>query len=67
MNLTTILSSKGQITVPVAVARRIGFKPGMRVSIYPTRDGFRAVLHRPSRILQFAGDLQGKDKGEAKR
>jgi bifunctional DNA-binding transcriptional regulator/antitoxin component of YhaV-PrlF toxin-antitoxin module len=67
MNLTTTLSSKGQITVPVAVARRIEFKPGMKVSIYPTRDGFRAVLHRPSRILAFAGDLQGKDKRGAWR
>ena len=67
MNYTTVLSSKGQITVPVAVARRIGFKPGMRVTIYPSKDGFRAVIRRTSRILEFAGDLKQKDREGSRR
>jgi bifunctional DNA-binding transcriptional regulator/antitoxin component of YhaV-PrlF toxin-antitoxin module len=67
MNVTTTLASKGQITVPVAVARRIGFKPGMQVSTCPTIDGFRAVIHRPSRLLEFAGDFTGKAQEGARR
>lgn len=39
------LSSKGQMTVPVAIRRRHGLKPGDKVAIaLEAEDGFRATI-----------------------
>ncbi len=62
-NATTTLTSKHQLTVPAAVVRARGFKAGDRFAIYARgHEEFVAVLKRPSRILDFAGDLQDLDR-----
>jgi bifunctional DNA-binding transcriptional regulator/antitoxin component of YhaV-PrlF toxin-antitoxin module len=61
-NHTTTLTGKHQLTVPAAVCRAKGFKSGDRFAVYPKgREEFVAVLQRPSRLLDFAGDLQHHD------
>lgn len=58
-NHTTTLTSKHQLTVPAAVCRAKGFKAGDRFAIYARgHEEFVAVLKRPSRMLDFAGDLK---------
>jgi AbrB family looped-hinge helix DNA binding protein len=57
MKHTTTVTSKGQITVPVRLRRALGIKQGTRIDIFPMQDRFVACVHRPSRILEFAGDL----------
>jgi bifunctional DNA-binding transcriptional regulator/antitoxin component of YhaV-PrlF toxin-antitoxin module len=58
---TATLVGKGQLTLPAAIRRTLGVEPGARIDVYPLpgRDGFSAVIRRPSRILDFAGDLAG--------
>ncbi len=61
-NSTTTLTSKHQLTVPAAVCRAKDFKPGDRFAVYPRgREEFVAVLQRPSRLLDFAGDRKHLD------
>ncbi len=53
---------KGQITIAARIRRALGVKPGTRFSIYPIgKDCFVAEPRRPSRILDFAGDLKELD------
>ncbi len=64
-NFTTTVTSKYQFTVPAAVCHAKGFKAGDRFALYPKgREEFVAVLRRPSRILDFAGDLKHLDRKE---
>ena len=67
MRITTTTTSKGQLTIPKEIRDKIGLKKGVRVDIYPTKDGFEGKLHRKSRIMDFAGDLAHLDKGEPLR
>lgn len=63
--LTTTVTRKFQVTVPATVVRAKGFKPGDRFAISPRGEGeFVAVLQRPSRILDFAGDLKDPAPGD---
>lgn len=65
MDYTTILTSKGQLTVPKLVRDKLGLKSGTKVSIYPTLNGeFLGKPQRKSRILDFMGDLKHLDRGE---
>ena len=60
---TVTISTKGQITVPLALRRRLGLRPGDRVDCYPLgREQFVARVRRPSRIMDFAGDLAELDR-----
>ena len=60
---TVTVSSKGQITVPLALRRRLGLRRGDRVDVYPVGpDKFVARIRRPSRIMAFAGDLAELDR-----
>lgn len=62
---TTSPTSKGQITVPRAIRRKLGLQAGNRIDVYPLgRDRFVAQIRRPSRILEFAGDLSHLDHDE---
>jgi bifunctional DNA-binding transcriptional regulator/antitoxin component of YhaV-PrlF toxin-antitoxin module len=64
---TVTVSSQGQLSVPVAVSRRLGLQPGAKVDIYPIgRGALRATVRRPSRILEYAGDLKDWDKNGAR-
>ncbi len=62
LTFTVTVGPKGQITLPVQIRQALGVKPGTRFSIYPAdRDRFVARPIRPSRILDFAGDLKELD------
>lgn len=52
-----LISTKGQIVLPVAVRRALGLKPGMRVKV--SLDGKRAVLTpAPSKETTQLKDIQ---------
>ena len=60
---TVTISSRGQITLPLGLRRQLGLKPGDRVDCYPVgRERFVATIRRPSRIMDFAGDLAELDR-----
>ncbi len=40
MNFTTTVTSRGQVTIPKAVRKKLGLRAGTRVAIYPTQEGF---------------------------
>jgi len=62
--LTTV-TTKGQITVPARVCKKLGLKMGAKIDIYPVgQDEFRATVRRRSKILDFAGDPKDFDKKE---
>jgi bifunctional DNA-binding transcriptional regulator/antitoxin component of YhaV-PrlF toxin-antitoxin module len=67
-NHTAALTGKHRLTVPAAVCHAKGFKPGDRFAFYAKgREEFVAVLQRPSRLLDFAGDLEDPDHKEVRR
>jgi AbrB family looped-hinge helix DNA binding protein len=56
---TITVRSKGQITVPVALRRRLGLTQGVKVDIFALgREQFTAQVRRPPRIPDFTGDLK---------
>lgn len=65
MSFTATFTSKGQITIPKPVRDKLGIRQGVKVDIYPTRDGIVGKLHTKSNIFAFMGDLKAKDKGES--
>lgn len=57
------VSTRGQITVPVGLRRILGLTPATKVDVFPRLDGtFVATPRRPSRILEYAGDLAHLDQ-----
>lgn len=64
MRFTTTTTSKGQLTIPKDVRDKLNLKPGIKVDIYPTQNGFIGKLHKRSRIMDFMGDLKHLDKKE---
>jgi bifunctional DNA-binding transcriptional regulator/antitoxin component of YhaV-PrlF toxin-antitoxin module len=62
MNYTTTLISTGQITIPAWMRRAAGIKRGTSLEVYSRLDGnFEGRVIRPSRIMDFAGDLAELD------
>ena len=58
-NRTTRISTKNQITIPVAALREAGLGPGDRLEVTGTGDG-RVVLRRADNPFDaFAGSLTG--------
>ncbi len=57
---TVTISSRGQLTIPAALRRVLGVKGGTKIDVFPLlgREGFEAKVRRPSRILDFTGDLK---------
>ena len=50
---------KGQLTLPATLRRAFDIKPGTKLEVFPRADGnFEIRVVRPSRILDYAGDLQ---------
>ena len=50
---------KGQLTLPAKLRRAFDIKPGSKLEVFPRADGsFEIRVVRPSRILDYAGDLQ---------
>lgn len=63
---TVTMSTRGQLTVPVALRRALGLTAGSVVEVFPLdNQRFVAQVWRPSRILEFAGDLRDLDKSPA--
>ena len=55
---TATLTSKGQLTVPLAVRQALGLHAGTKVDFVPVADGFKVVpLQKPTASLKgrFAG------------
>lgn len=64
MNLTTVITSKSQITIPKLVREKLGLKKGTKIDIFPMPDGnFVGRPKRKSNIMKFAGDLAHLDDG----
>ena len=50
---------KGQLTVPAKLRKAFGIKAGSKLEVFPRADGnFEIRVVRPSRIMDYAGDLQ---------
>lgn len=59
---STRLSSKNQLTVPVAVLRGTGLKAGDRVRVRATGPGRFEVTRRHSRLQDVVGTLPGFER-----
>lgn len=64
MSYSTVTTSKGQLTIPKVVRDKLGLKSGIKVDIYPIKDGFIGKPQRKSHIMNLLGDLKHLDKGE---
>lgn len=64
MSFTTTITTKNQLTLPKQVRDTLGIKSGMKVNIYPTKDGFIGKVRKKSKILDFFGSLQYLDDGK---
>lgn len=51
----SIISAKGQITLPSGMRKKLGFKPGDRVAVEETDDGI--VIRRTKNIFDYEGFL----------
>ena len=50
---------RGQLTLPAKLRKAFDIKPGTKLEVFPRVDGnFEIRVVRPSRILDYAGDLQ---------
>jgi len=50
---------KGQLTLPAKLRQAYGIKAGTKLEVFPRADGhFEIRVVRPSRILDYVGDLQ---------
>ena len=58
---TAIMTSKGQITIPVKVRKALGLKPGVRIDFYEIKDGEYAFRPRTGSIMEMRGCLQKLD------
>jgi AbrB family looped-hinge helix DNA binding protein len=54
------MTSKGQLTVPVEVRRRLGLKAGTRVSFVPTEDGSYELRVKTGSAQDLKGILHGR-------
>jgi len=63
----TTLSSKGQITVPAAIMRELGLRPGERLMVVPIHDGLvvRRIVSPLSEAL--AGSIPSGTYGDAEQ
>jgi AbrB family looped-hinge helix DNA binding protein len=50
------ITSKGQITIPAAIRKSLGVKPGDHLRFEPQKNGFRVVRHNKESVFeQFRG------------
>ena len=56
------MTSKGQITVPLAVREALGLRPGAKVDFVPTQEGFRLVA-----VQRDVATLKGRFAGRVAR
>jgi len=62
------VSSKNQVTLPVAAMRAVGLRAGEEVTVRPIGDGELIIAARASRVRRHAGIATGiYDEGELDR
>ena len=60
---TTVLTSKGQVTVPANVRRRLGLEPGHRLTFTVLADGTTVMRAKTRSIGDLAGSIEpGTDR-----
>lgn len=64
MELTTKITSKGQVTIPVAVRRKLGVTGGERLAFVFRRPGEVIFRRAGSASVSSAGVLVGKTNGK---
>lgn len=64
MELTTKITSKGQVTIPVAVRRKLGVKAGERVVFAFHRPGEAVFRRAAPDAVSSRGVLAGKTNGK---
>ena len=67
---TLVVSSKGQIVLPVAVRRRLGLGPGARLELTEQAEGLslRVVRAVPSAdVSRLAGIVTARSQGKPRR
>ena len=60
---TATMTSKGQVTVPQSIRRRLGIGPGDRLSFIARDDGVLEVRPETGDLLALAGSLKPSAKG----
>ena len=62
MSKSYTVGPKGQLTFPAKLRKAFDIKPGSKLEVFPRADGnFEIRVVRPSRIMDYAGDLQHLD------
>ena len=67
---TLLVSSKGQIVLPVETRRKLGLGPGARLELTEEADGIRLKVVRSvpaADVSQLAGLVKAKSKGKPRR
>jgi AbrB family looped-hinge helix DNA binding protein len=57
------MTSKGQVTVPLAIRRQLGIGPGDRLSFSVREDGVLEVVPETSDLLSLAGSVKPRVSG----
>jgi AbrB family looped-hinge helix DNA binding protein len=58
---SSTVTSKGQLTVPAEIRRRLGIKPGTKVDFYPLPGGTITMVPRTRSAAELAGMLGPTD------
>ncbi len=60
---TSTMTSKGQVTVPLAIRQRLGIGPGDRLSFSVREDGVLEVVPETDDLLSLAGSVKPRVGG----
>ncbi|MDP1809134.1 MAG: type II toxin-antitoxin system PrlF family antitoxin [Actinomycetota bacterium] len=63
MTTKSVLSAKGQVTIPAPVRKALGLKPGDRIAYKIDKDRAELIPIKGT-ILDAAGSIKPKTKGE---
>jgi antitoxin PrlF len=55
---TSIITSEGQVTVPLAIRRRLGIGPGDRLSFTVRDDGVLEIVPETGDLMSLAGAVK---------
>jgi antitoxin PrlF len=60
---TSTMTSKGQVTVPLAIRRQLGIGPGDRLSFSVREDGVLEVVPETGDLMSLAGSVKTRVTG----
>jgi antitoxin PrlF len=60
---TSTMTSKGQVTVPLAIRRQLGIGPGDRLSFSVREDGVLEVIPETGDLMSLAGSVKTRVTG----